>query len=174
MTLPNEATAGLSAFAGRWTLDPSQTSIEFHTKAIWVLSVKGTFKSIEGGGSVGADGSVTGSIVLDAASVDTKKKKRDDHLRTADFFEVNAFPTITFTVTDAHPTDGGRAELLGDLTIHGSTRPLTVVADVSTEGESATVTAEVDIDRSAWGLTWAKMGAALTNHVVINARFTKV
>jgi polyisoprenoid-binding protein YceI len=65
-------------------------------------------------------------------------------------------------------------ELTGDLTIHGSTRPLTVLADVSTDGGSATVSAEVDIDRSAWGLTWAKMGAALTNHAVIKARFTKV
>ena len=174
MTFPSETPAGLFAFAGRWTLDPSQTSVEFHTKAVWVLSVKGTFKSIEGGGSVGADGSVTGSIVLDAASVDTKKKKRDDHLRTADFFEVSTFPTITFAVTDAHPKGVGKVELTGDLTIHGSTRPLTVLADVSTEGESATVSAEVDIDRSAWGLTWAKMGAALTNHVVIKARFTKV
>ena len=174
MTMPDETAVGLSAYAGRWTLDPSQTSIEFHTKAMWVLGVKGTFKSIEGGGTVGTDGSVNGSLVLDAASVDTKKKKRDDHLRTADFFEVNAFPTITFAVTGARPKGAGKVELTGDLTIHGTARPLTLLADVSTDNGSATLSAEVDIDRSAWGLTWAKMGAALTNHVVINARFTKV
>jgi polyisoprenoid-binding protein YceI len=174
MTSPDETAVGLSAYAGRWTLDPSHTSIEFHTKAMWVLSVKGTFKSIEGGGTVGTDGSVTGSLVLDAASVDTKKKKRDDHLRTADFFEVNAFPTITFAVTGAHPKGAGKVELTGDLTIHGSARPLTLLADVSSADGTATLSAEVDIDRSAWGLTWAKMGAALTNHVVIKARFTKV
>jgi polyisoprenoid-binding protein YceI len=174
MTFPNETAADLSAYAGRWTLDPSRSSIEFYTKALWVVSVKGTFKTIEGGATVDADGSVTGSIVLDAASVDTKKKKRDDHLRTADFFEVRSFPTITFAVSNAHPNGVGKVELTGDLTIHGSTRPLTVLADVSADGESAVVSAEVDIDRSAWGLTWAKMGAALTNHVVIEARFTKV
>src|ERR1700678_135527 len=103
MTSPDDTAADLSAYAGSWTLDPSQTSIEFHTKAMWVANVKGAFKAIEGSGTVGADGTVGGSIILDAASVDTKKKKRDDHLRTADFFEVSAFPTITFTVTDAHP-----------------------------------------------------------------------
>src|ERR1700691_1124021 len=108
MTTPNETSADLSAFAGSWTLDPSQTSIVFHTKAVWVMNVKGTFKAIEGSGTVGADGGVAGSIVFDAASVDTKKKKRDDHLRTADFFEVTSFPTITFTVTGAHPTEAGK------------------------------------------------------------------
>jgi polyisoprenoid-binding protein YceI len=173
MTLPDETAAGLSEYVGTWTLDPSQTSIEFHTKAMWVLNVKGTFTSTEGGGTVGADGSVSGSIVLDAASVDTNKKKRDDHLRTADFFEVNAFPTITFAVSGARPKGPGQVELTGDLTIHGTTRPLTLLADVSTDGSSATVSAETDIDRSAWGLTWAKMGAALANRVAIKARFTK-
>ena len=174
MTLPSDAAGDLPAYAGRWTLDPSHTSIEFHTKAMWVLPVKGTFKSIEGSGTVDANGRVIGSIVLDAASVDTKKKKRDDHLRTADFFEAGAFPTVAFAVTDAQPKGAGKVELTGDLTIHGSTRPLTVLADVSIDGGSATVSTEVDIDRGAWGLTWAKMGASLANHVVINARFTKV
>jgi polyisoprenoid-binding protein YceI len=174
MTSPNETTVDLSAFAGSWTLDPSQTSVEFHTKAMWVVNVKGTFKAIEGGGTVGADGGVTGSIVLDAASVDTRKKKRDDHLRTADFFEVNSFPTITVTVTGAHPKEAGKVDLTGTLTIHGTTRPLALRADVSVTEVSATVSTEVDIDRSEWGITWAKMGAGLKNHVVINARFTRV
>jgi polyisoprenoid-binding protein YceI len=105
--------------------------------------------------------------------VDTKKKKRDDHLRTADFFEVNAHPTITFSLADAHPKGAGKVELAETLTIRGTTRPVTVLADVSSTDDSATVSAEFDIDRSEWGLTWAKMGAALKNHVVINARFTK-
>jgi polyisoprenoid-binding protein YceI len=174
MTSSNEITADLSAFAGSWTLDPSQTSIEFHTKAMWVANVKGTFKAIEGSGTVVADGSVTGSIVFDAASVDTRKKKRDDHLRTADFFEVNSFPTITFTLTDAHSREAGKVDLTGTLTVHGTTRPVALLADVSTTDASTTVSAEVDIDRSEWGLTWAKMGAGLKNHVVINARFTRV
>jgi polyisoprenoid-binding protein YceI len=174
MTSPNETTADLSAYVGSWTLDPSQTSIEFHTKAVWVANVKGTFKAIEGGGTVGPDGSVTGSIVVDAASVDTKKKKRDDHLRTADFFEVSSFPTITFALTGAHPKEGGKVDLTGTLTVRGTTRPVALLAEVSLSDGSATVSAEADIDRSEWGITWAKMGAGVKNHVVINARLTKV
>jgi polyisoprenoid-binding protein YceI len=173
MTSPYETKADLSAFAGSWTLDPSQTSIEFHTKAMWVTNVKGTFKAIEGSGTVDADGKVAGSIVVDAASVDTRKKKRDNHLRTADFFEVDSFPTITFTVTGAHPKDVGKVDLTGTLTIRGTTRPVALLADVSVTDASATVSAETDIDRSEWGLTWAKMGAGLKNHVVIKARFTR-
>jgi polyisoprenoid-binding protein YceI len=173
MTSPNEAVADLSAFAGSWSLDPGHTSVVFLTRAMWVLNVRGAFKAIEGSATVGADGSVSGSIVLDASSVDTKKKKRDDHLRTADFFEVDAHPTIVFSVANAQPKGVGQVELAGSLTIHGTTRPVTVVADVRLTDGVATVSAELDIDRSEWGLTWAKMGAALKNHVLINARFTK-
>ena len=173
MTSPNEAVADLSPFTGSWTLDPSHTSIVFITKALWVLDVRGAFTALEGGGTVGADGSVSGSIVIDATSVDTKKKKRDDHLRTADFFEVDAHPTITFSLTAAHPKGAGKVELTGTLTIRGTTRPVTLLADVSSTDGSATVSSEFDIDRSEWGLKWAKLGAGLQNHVVINARFTK-
>jgi polyisoprenoid-binding protein YceI len=173
MTSPNEAVADLSPFAGSWKLDPGHTSIVFITKAMWVLTVRGAFKATEGSGTVGADGSVSGSIVIDATSVDTKQKKRDAHLRTADFFEVDAHPTITFSLTEAHPKGAGKVELAGTLTIRGTTRPITLLAEVSSTDDSATVATEFDIDRSEWGLRWAKMGAGLQNHVVINARFTK-
>jgi polyisoprenoid-binding protein YceI len=173
MTSPHESVTDLSPFAGSWTLDPSHTAIVFLTKAVWVLNVRGAFQAIEGSGTVGADGSVSGSIVIDAASVDTKKKKRDDHLRTADFFEVTAHPTITFSLTEAHPKGAGKVELAGTLTIRGTTRPVTLLADVSSTDGSVTISAELDIDRGEWGLTWAKLGAALQNHVVIDARFTK-
>jgi polyisoprenoid-binding protein YceI len=173
MTSPNEAVADLSTFTGSWKLDPGHTSIVFITKAMWVLTVRGAFTATEGSGTVGADGSVSGSIVIDAASVDTKKKKRDDHLRTADFFEVDAHPTITFSLTEAHPKGAGKVDLAGTLTIRGTTRPVTLAADVSSTDGSAIVATEFDIDRSEWGLKWAKLGAGLQNHVVINARFTK-
>ncbi|HEY3843242.1 MAG TPA: YceI family protein [Acidimicrobiales bacterium] len=174
MTSPDQTVTDLPALAGTWTLDAARTSVVFLTKAMWVLNVRGTFKALEGSGTVGADGSVSGTLVIDAASVDTKQKKRDTHLRTADFFEVDAHPTITFAVTSSYPKGAGKVELAGDLTIRGTTRPVTVLADVDVTGSSATVSAELDVDRSAWGLTWGKLGAALTNHLEITARFTKV
>ncbi|HEX3795708.1 MAG TPA: YceI family protein [Acidimicrobiales bacterium] len=173
MTASNPSAIDVSTLTGTWTLVPDQTSIEFHTKAVWVVKVKGTFKALEGSGTVAADGGVSGTIVVDAASVNTKNKKRDDHLRTADFFEVATYPTLEFVVSDAQLSEAGQVLIPGSLTIHGVTKPVTFAADLSVSGDAATVSAEVDIDRSAWGLTWAKMGAGLANHVVIKAHFVK-
>ncbi|MGA5704614.1 YceI family protein [Peterkaempfera bronchialis] len=161
----------MSTYAGSWTLDPDRTSITFHTKAMWVLPVKGTFRALEGAGEVGADGSLSGTLVIDAASIDTGNKKRDDHLRNADFLEVTAHPAITFTATGAVATPAGKVEVTGELTVHGRTKPLTLLAEVSATGDSATVSTEVEIDRSLWGLTWAQMGAGLKNRAVVTAHF---
>ena len=114
-----------------------------------------------------------GTIVIDASSVDTKNKTRDKHLRSGDFFEVDTHPTIIYTATGASPV-GDTFKVSGDLTVHGQTRPLEVMATGTDDGAGRVrITAEVDIDRSQWGLTWAKMGARLANHVVVNAEFTK-
>lgn len=159
--------------AGAWTLDPARTSVTIHTKAMWLLPVKGTARALEGGGTVAADGSVTGTLVIDAASIDTHNKKRDAHLRTADFFEVANHPTITFTATGARPSSSGKVALDGTLTMHGQTRPLTLLAEVAVTGDSVTVTADADIDRNDWGVSWAKMGAGLKNQVAISAHFDR-
>jgi polyisoprenoid-binding protein YceI len=164
----------LAGAAGAWTLDPTASTIEFESKAMWGLAkVKGRFQAVEGGGVVATDGTVSGTLVIDARSVDTKNKKRDDHLRSGDFFEVDTYPTVIYTVTGASPV-GDQVKVSGDLTIHGQTRPLEVVATVDDSGpDRVRITTEVDIDRSQWGLTWAKMGARLGNHVVVNAQFNK-
>ena len=109
MTSPNQSSVDLRDFAGQWVLDPDQTSIVFHTKAMWVFPAKGTAKAIEGVGTVAPDGSLSGTLVIDAASIDTRNKKRDAHLRTADFFEVERFPTITFEVTSGRLAGSGRS-----------------------------------------------------------------
>lgn len=115
MASPSQNVLDLSDFAGTWKLDPDRTSIEFHTRALWVIPAKGTFRSLEGVGTVTADGSIAGTLVIDAASVDTKNKKRNAHLRTADFLEVESFPTITYEVTS------GRADVTIDRSAWGLT-----------------------------------------------------
>lgn len=174
MTSPNEDPVDLRDFAGKWVLDPDRTSIVFHTKAMWVFPAKGTAKAIEGVGTVGPDGELSGTLVIDAASIDTKNKKRDAHLRTADFFEVERFPTITFEVTSGRLAGSGKLELTGTLTVHGQTRPLSVMADLSVAADAVTVSTEVAIDRSEWGLSLTPFGAGLMNRVMINARFRRV
>jgi polyisoprenoid-binding protein YceI len=123
---------------------------------------------------VGSDGGLSGALVIDATSIDTRNKKRDAHLRTADFFEVERFPTITFEGTSGRPAGSGKVELAGTLTVHGQTRPLSVVADVRVAADVATVSTEVAIDRSEWGLSLTPFGAGLVNRVMINARFRRV
>jgi len=169
----NEKPVELHDFVGKWVLDPDRTSIVFHTKAMWVLPTKGTAKAIEGVANVSTDGGLSGTLVIDAASIDTKNKKRDAHLRTADFFEVETFPTITFEATGGRLTDSGKLELAGTLTVHGQTRPLAVVADLSVAADTVTVSAEVPIDRSEWGLSLRPFGAGLKNRIMISAYFRR-
>ena len=149
--------------SGRWNLDAAATTIEFRTKAMWVFSVKGRFRALSGGGTVGDDGSVGGSLTFDAASIDTGNRRRDEHLRSADFFEVETHPTFTFDVSRASLEGPGRAVLDGSLTIKGTTRSVQVPVSFSRSGDAVDVEAEVgDLDRREWGLTWAKMGRGRT------------
>jgi polyisoprenoid-binding protein YceI len=173
MTSPNQNSVDLGDFVGKWVLDPDRTSIVFHTKAMWVFPAKGTARAIEGVGTVGTDDGLTGTLVIDAASIDTKNKNRDAHLRTADFFEIEKFPTIIFVATSGRLAGPGRLALDGALTVHGLTRPLAVMADLSVAADVATVSTEVVIDRSEWGLSLTPFGAGLKNRIIISAYFRK-
>ena len=166
-------TAELASLTGTWELDPPSTSIEFQTKALWIMKVKGTAKPLIGGGAVGDDGNVSGRFVVDVKSVDTNNQKRDAHLQSEDFFDAAKYPTIEFELSSLRFLSPGRVELKGNLSIHGQSQPISVPADVEINGSSATLATEIDIDRSVWGISWAKMGAGLKNKVVIKAKFNK-
>jgi polyisoprenoid-binding protein YceI len=174
MTSADERSQDLSGFAGAWTLDPSRSSITFRTKAMWILPVTGTMNALEGSASVDDAGSVSATIVLDAASVNTKNRKRDTHLRTADFFDVETHPTMTFTATSARSTGAGKAEVDGDFTVVGRSRPMTVPVEYAASGTSVTVRGQVVLDRSDWGMTLTPMGAGLVNQVSLNLSFSKL
>lgn len=159
-------------YPGTWKMDPANTTIEFHTKSTWVFPVKGRFGALSGQGTVGDDGSVTGSLTIDATSVDTGNRRRDDHLRSADFFEVETHPSFTFDVSGATLTGPGQAMVDGSLTIKGATGSLHVPVSVRRTGDGVDVQAEVpDLDRREWGLTWAKRGASVHSRLVMHAHF---
>jgi polyisoprenoid-binding protein YceI len=168
-----DTTSDLSRFTGTWALDPERTSVTFRTQAMWVVPVKGTAKALAGGAEITPDGAVTGTLVIDAASFDTKNRKRDDHLRSEDFLEVAKYPTIVFKVTGGRPAGGDLVEISGLLTVHGQTQSMTLQAEVGGSGNSAMVSTEVEIDRRLWGVSWAKMGARLKNQVAIRAHFDR-
>jgi polyisoprenoid-binding protein YceI len=168
--LPAPATA-----AGTWHLDPNSTSIEFHTKAMWGMAkVKGTFRALSGSVVVGDDGTVSGELVVDANSIDTRNKRRDKHLRSAEFFDVRTHPTFSFTTSEVTPASDGSVTMRGALRIRDRSHPIDVVAtSTSPSPDRVTVSAEATIDRSTWGMTWARMGAALVNRVVVVAPFVR-
>ena len=96
-------------FTGTWALNPERTSVTFRTKAMWVLPVKGTAKALAGDAEITPGGAVTGTLVIDAASFDTKNTKRDDHLRSEHLLEVAKYPTIVFKATGGRPVGAGRS-----------------------------------------------------------------
>ena len=164
----------LSDLAGSWNLDPQRTTIKFTTKALWITTVNGTLRATDGTGTVDADGRVTGRIAIDASSIDTRNKKRDEHLRNADFFEVEKYPTMVFDVVDVHLGAPGQPTLKGTLSLHGISRPIEFQAVLRSEGDEAvTFDVHTTLDRSEWGLGWTKMGAGLHNSVTITATFVR-
>jgi polyisoprenoid-binding protein YceI len=142
---------------------------------MWGLAkVKGSFAALRGGGTVGQNGEVSGSLVIDAASVNTGQAKRDAHLRTADFFDVEKYPTFEYAVSSARISQAGDVTLAGAFTAHGQTRALEVRGHITGLGtDRLTITGEADLDRSEWGMDWTKMGSKLDNHVTVTAVLTR-
>src|SRR5690348_7090341 len=111
---------------GTWQLDPAASTVGLRHKTMWgLVTVKGTFTAVSGRGEVRPDGSATGTVTLDAASLDTKSAKRDTHLRSADFFDADHHPEITLAVRGADRLDGDGVRVTGQLTVRGISRPLT-------------------------------------------------
>jgi polyisoprenoid-binding protein YceI len=157
-----------SARASAWELDPAATRIEFSVRNLSVAHVDGHFRLTSGRVTlVDEDPSrSTVEAVIDATSVDTGEPKRDRHLRSADFLDVDHHPSITFRSTRIEQVSAGHWKVAGGLTILDATRP--VVLDVqggTAHGNRADAHASVTIDRRDFGMTYA--GFAVGNEVTI-------
>ena len=161
--------------AGDWTLDPSRSQVRLQSKSMWGLApVKGAFGRVSGGGTVSPAGEVSGTITVAAASIDTKNKKRDEHLRSADFFDAENHPSLTFSV-DGSTVSGDGARVTGTLTVRDRARPLSFDAKVSAfDGAEVWLDAEVKVNRADFGLTWNRLGmASMDNVITIHAVFSR-
>jgi polyisoprenoid-binding protein YceI len=153
-TLPNQTRS-------TWHIDPSHSVVEFSVRHMMISTVKGRFTDIKGTIVDVADDPTSSSvdIVIDPASIDTSDDKRDGHLRSPDFFDVEAFPEITFKSTRIQ---GAREEftLTGDLTIRDHTRPVTLDATFNGTGTNpygshvASFSAVTKLSRKDFGLNW--------------------
>ena len=162
-----------AALAGDWTLDGGKSTIGLRSKSIWGLApVKGVFGQVAGHGTVSPAGEVSGTITVDAGSIETKNATRDKHLRSADFFQADKFPHITFSVDRLQPSSEG-VTVIGQLTVRGQTRPVTFPARVSVVGSGEVrLDAEVRVNRADFGLTWNQWGmASMKNTITVHAVF---
>ena len=141
---------------GTWTVDPAHTEVGFVARHLMVTKVRGTFADVEGTVEVAPD--VTKSTVdvtVQMASVDTRSADRDTHLKSADFFDVENYPTMRFVSTSF---DG--EQLTGDLTIKDVTKPVTFEVEFNGEqadpwgNTKAGFEAEAEGKRADWGLAW--------------------
>lgn len=146
--------------AGTWTVDPGHAEIGFHGRHFLITTVRGRFTAFDATVEIAdhpEDSRV--DVTIDMTSVDSGDRTRDDHLRSADLFDVENFPTATFRST-AVTRDGSHGTVTGDLTIRGVTRPVTL--DVEFLGgltdpwgnDRAVFTATGRINREDWGITW--------------------
>ena len=144
-----------------WTADLGHSSVEFAVKHLMISTVKGRFATF--GATVVTEEGILKSITaeIDAASINTGIDQRDQHLRSADFFEVEAYPTITFVSQGITAKGNGEYTVQGELSMHGITKPATFQVEVDgTEikdpwgNRRIGATATGKLSRKEWGLTW--------------------
>jgi polyisoprenoid-binding protein YceI len=156
------ATQATTTTATTWNIDPAHSTAEFKVKHMMISNVKGQFTGVNGALSLD-EANVTGSYVeatLDAASINTHDAQRDAHLKSADFFDVEKFPTLSFK-SERVAGSGGKLAVEGDLTIHGVTRRVVFAVEGPTPpakdpwgNTRVGLTATTRINRSDFGLTW--------------------
>ncbi|GKQ38387.1 YceI family protein [Streptomyces sp. A012304] len=145
---------------GLWQLDASASTVALKHRTMWgLVTVKGAFAGVAGEGEVGPDGTATGTLTLDVASLDTKNAKRDTHLRGADFFDADNHPEITFAARSVELRDGGTVQVSGQLTVRGISRPHSFTARLNgASAEVLTLDAEFTVDRAEFGMGWNQLG----------------
>lgn len=145
-----------------WNIDTAHTQVEFSVRHMMIAKVRGSFEKFSG--TVNLDeanpANTRVDIAIETASINTREGARDNHLRSADFFNSEVYPVMTFKSTRVDVLDGSRAKLLGDLTIRDVTKPVTL--DVEFLGKakspwgttSAGFSGKTRINRKDWGLVW--------------------
>ena len=162
--------------AGTWVLDPIASSVRLKAMVMGLIPVNGRFSEITGSGTVGPDGQIRGTLVVTTASIDTRNKRRDTHLRSADFFDSDHHRDITFAA-DGVRLRGQGAEVTGTLTVRGQTRPLSLQAAVSVHGDGdgeIQLDAVTRINRADFGITWNALGlTSMSAIVTVHAVFVR-
>jgi|SRR5579863_295930 len=146
-----------------YQIDPAHSAAQFKVRHMMIANVKGEFTKVSG--TVTSDPSNPSATqiqaVIDTSSISTRDEQRDGHLKSADFFDVARFPSITFQSSQVTPSGSDSYEAVGDLTIHGVTQPIALtVEEVTSEAKDPWgnmrrgATAKTKIRRKDFGLNW--------------------
>ncbi len=146
-----------------WNIDPAHSNAEFKVKHMMISNVKGQFTGVKGALTLDESNVINSRIEasIDAASINTHEAQRDAHLKSADFFDVEKFPTLSFHSTRITRGRDGELAVAGDLTIHGVTRNVVFTVEGPTAAAKdpwgntrVGLTATTKINRKDFGLTW--------------------
>lgn len=153
--------ATLAELNGTYVIDPTHSEIGFVARHAMVTKVRGAFGSMEGKAVTGANlEGASIDLTFEVASVDTRNVDRDNHLRSADFFDVENYPQITFVSTGIDAADADTLRVTGDLTIKAVTKQVTFDLDFTGAAqdpfgnERIGFEGSVDVNRKDWGLEW--------------------
>ncbi|TGD08935.1 YceI family protein [Brevibacterium sp. S111] len=146
---------------GHWDIDPAHSRLGFSTRHAMVSRVRGAFNDVTGSADIAEDLSdSTATVVIKTASVDTRSTDRDNHLRSADFFDVETYPEIRFVSSAIDEVDEGSYIVTGDLTIRDMTKTVSIPLElIGIESDPfgnlrAGLEGTRRIDRKDWGVTW--------------------
>lgn len=145
-----------------WEIDPSHSDATFSVKHMMFSTVRGHFNVLSGKLDINEEHPENSWVEaqVDVTSVDTRSEQRDGHLRSPDFFDAEKYPTLTFKSTKVERVSGNQYRVLGDLTMHGVTKPVVFNAEYHGQGKNpwgmqvAGLSAKTKINRKEWGLNW--------------------
>lgn len=165
-----------------WQIDPNHTAAQFAVRHLGISTVRGVFEKTTGTVTFDPSDYAKTSIdaTIDASTLDTRVKMRDDDLRSPHFFDVAKYPTITFKSTHAEAAGAGKLKITGDLTIHGVTKQVVLDVDGPSEtihdpkGNSRTgASATTTINRNDFGITALPGGIGDEIQIVIDTELTR-
>ena len=171
-----------------WNIDPAHTSVEFKVKHMMIANVKGHFSKVSGVLTRNESDPAKDRIeaTIEAGSIQTRDEQRDAHLKSADFFHVEKFPTLHFRSTGVSVVGGGELSVEGDLTIHGVTKKINFAVEGPTPpakdpwgNTRIGLSASTKINRMDFGLTWnaaLETGGILVGDditITLDAQFVK-